>query len=68
MAMNDCKLDERDLIAGVKTGSMTALAGWIRIRHCSDFLRTTTMCDCSDSAATGRCYRGVASPIQRAGR
>ena len=30
MAMNECKLDERDLIAGVQTGSMTALAGWIK--------------------------------------
>ena len=30
MAMNECKLDEHDLIAGVKTGSMTALAGWIK--------------------------------------
>jgi len=30
MAMNECKLDERDLIAGVQTGSMTALTGWIK--------------------------------------
>jgi uncharacterized membrane protein YdjX (TVP38/TMEM64 family)/rhodanese-related sulfurtransferase/sulfur relay (sulfurtransferase) complex TusBCD TusD component (DsrE family) len=30
MAMNECKLDEHDLIAGVQTGSMTALAGWIK--------------------------------------
>lgn len=30
MAMNECKLDERDLISGVQTGSMTALAGWIK--------------------------------------
>jgi uncharacterized membrane protein YdjX (TVP38/TMEM64 family)/rhodanese-related sulfurtransferase/sulfur relay (sulfurtransferase) complex TusBCD TusD component (DsrE family) len=30
MAMNECKLDERDLIAGVQTGSMTALAGWVK--------------------------------------
>ena len=30
MAMHECKLDERDLIAGVQTGSMTALAGWIK--------------------------------------
>lgn len=30
MAMNECKLDERDLIAGVQTGSMTALACWIK--------------------------------------
>ncbi len=30
MAMNECKLDERDLVSGVQTGSMTALAGWIK--------------------------------------
>jgi uncharacterized membrane protein YdjX (TVP38/TMEM64 family)/rhodanese-related sulfurtransferase/sulfur relay (sulfurtransferase) complex TusBCD TusD component (DsrE family) len=30
MAMNECKLDEHDLIAGVQTGSMTALTGWIK--------------------------------------
>jgi uncharacterized membrane protein YdjX (TVP38/TMEM64 family)/rhodanese-related sulfurtransferase/sulfur relay (sulfurtransferase) complex TusBCD TusD component (DsrE family) len=30
MAMNECKLDERDLITGVQTGSMTALTGWIK--------------------------------------
>lgn len=30
MAMNECKLDERDLISGIKTGSMTALAGWVK--------------------------------------
>jgi uncharacterized membrane protein YdjX (TVP38/TMEM64 family)/rhodanese-related sulfurtransferase/sulfur relay (sulfurtransferase) complex TusBCD TusD component (DsrE family) len=30
MAMNECKLDERDLIPGVQTGSMTALTGWIK--------------------------------------
>lgn len=30
MAMNECKLDERDLISGIQTGSMTALAGWVK--------------------------------------
>jgi sulfur relay (sulfurtransferase) complex TusBCD TusD component (DsrE family) len=30
MAMNECRLDERDLISGIKTGSMTALAGWVK--------------------------------------
>ncbi len=30
MAMNECRLDERDLISGVQTGSMTALAGWVK--------------------------------------
>ncbi|BAU49276.1 sulfurtransferase [Sulfurifustis variabilis] len=30
MALNDCKLDERDLIPGVQSGSMTALAGWVK--------------------------------------
>jgi sulfur relay (sulfurtransferase) complex TusBCD TusD component (DsrE family) len=30
MAMNECKLDERDLISGIQPGSMTALAGWVK--------------------------------------
>ncbi len=30
MALNDCKLDERDLIPGIQQGSMKALAGWVR--------------------------------------
>jgi rhodanese-related sulfurtransferase/sulfur relay (sulfurtransferase) complex TusBCD TusD component (DsrE family) len=30
MAMNECKLDEHDLIAGIQLGSMTALAGWVK--------------------------------------
>ncbi len=30
MAMNDCKLDERDLIPGIQQGSMKALADWVK--------------------------------------
>jgi len=30
MAMNECKLNESDLITGIQPGSMTALAGWIQ--------------------------------------
>lgn len=30
MALNHCKLDERDLIPGVQSGSMRALASWVR--------------------------------------
>ncbi len=30
MAMNECKLNESDLISGIQPGSMTALAGWIK--------------------------------------
>jgi len=30
MALNDCRLDERDLIPGIQPGSMTALAGWVK--------------------------------------
>ncbi len=30
MAMNDCKLDERDLIPGIQQGSMKALASWVK--------------------------------------
>jgi uncharacterized membrane protein YdjX (TVP38/TMEM64 family)/rhodanese-related sulfurtransferase/sulfur relay (sulfurtransferase) complex TusBCD TusD component (DsrE family) len=30
MALNDCKLDERDLLPGIQQGSMKALAGWVK--------------------------------------
>jgi uncharacterized membrane protein YdjX (TVP38/TMEM64 family)/rhodanese-related sulfurtransferase/sulfur relay (sulfurtransferase) complex TusBCD TusD component (DsrE family) len=30
MALNDCKLDERDLIPGIQPGSMKALAAWAK--------------------------------------
>jgi rhodanese-related sulfurtransferase/sulfur relay (sulfurtransferase) complex TusBCD TusD component (DsrE family) len=30
MAMNECRLDEHDLISGIQSGSMTALAGWVK--------------------------------------
>lgn len=30
MALSDCKLDERDLIPGVQSGSMRALASWVK--------------------------------------
>lgn len=30
MAMNECKLNERDLISGIQPGSMTALAAWVK--------------------------------------
>jgi sulfur relay (sulfurtransferase) complex TusBCD TusD component (DsrE family) len=30
MALKDCKLEERDLIAGVQSGSMRALASWVK--------------------------------------
>ena len=30
MALNDCKIDERDLLPGVQQGSMKALAGWVK--------------------------------------
>lgn len=30
MAMDECKLDGNNLIAGIQCGSMTALAGWIK--------------------------------------
>jgi sulfur relay (sulfurtransferase) complex TusBCD TusD component (DsrE family) len=30
MAMNECKLNESDLIPGIQPGSMTALAGWVK--------------------------------------
>lgn len=30
MAMNECRLNERDLISGIQPGSMTALAGWVK--------------------------------------
>jgi uncharacterized membrane protein YdjX (TVP38/TMEM64 family)/rhodanese-related sulfurtransferase/sulfur relay (sulfurtransferase) complex TusBCD TusD component (DsrE family) len=30
MALNDCRLDERDLLPGIQQGSMKALAGWVK--------------------------------------
>jgi uncharacterized membrane protein YdjX (TVP38/TMEM64 family)/rhodanese-related sulfurtransferase/sulfur relay (sulfurtransferase) complex TusBCD TusD component (DsrE family) len=30
MALNDCRLDERDLLPGVQQGSMKALANWVK--------------------------------------
>ena len=30
MALNECKLDERDLLPGIQPGSMKALAGWVK--------------------------------------
>ena len=30
MALNECKLDERDLLPGIQEGSMTALASWVK--------------------------------------
>ncbi len=30
MALNECKLDERDLLPGIQQGSMKALAGWVK--------------------------------------
>ena len=30
MALNECRLNESDLISGIQPGSMTALAGWVK--------------------------------------
>ena len=30
MALNECKLDEHDLLPGIQQGSMKALAGWVK--------------------------------------
>jgi len=30
MSLNDCQLDERDLIPGIQKGSMKALAAWVK--------------------------------------